>query len=237
MGNYTSSIYGTFIYIIIKISEKLHLNNQENLGFQDNTKENLLGEKKSYLNIDIEKKLGVPDNNQTNLENKKYNNITIPFLSKNTSHDANGSNSFYSAKYQLLKNNDDYDIMNSTKNEKEKNFELLKNEINQTHIDFEEILEEDVPKRLTNIYTKNKTPEGSEKNDNETIIENKNNLNEVLLVYEKTEDLLDNKLINKNQQLQSKDKNTQNVINHHHETLEDLRKQILDKKYDDEEDL
>jgi hypothetical protein len=224
MGNVTSSIYGAFFLILVKLSEKFQKQTQDNLNLQDNHKENLLDSnyQNTYKNVDIEK------NNKTVQQNEKRKDSLFLFFGKSNNKDKETTN--HNSKYQLLKNSE-YDFETNDLNKKyQKNFEILKQEIKQCDYELDEecIIEGD---KYQKNPVKNKDLLINETSINEKLIsinlqDNKIKGNKTNKNVSKSNTIIDNKHINLS---------SNNLDVGANETFEDLRKQILEDKFEDEE--
>lgn len=226
MGNVTSSIYGAFFLLLAKISEKLNnKNTQENMNLQHNNKENLLdgNTSNSYKNVDIEK------NNKADNINKNSNKHFNFFGKNNVNEKENKDNSM---KYQLLKNSEyDFETNDLNKKEEIQNYEILKQEIKQSHIEFDEEMNLNNENNLkdendnTGMFFKDNCQNEHLISANNEIIENNNDKAEKNKQATKNHNKSYDKTFNKPTQIVSDDK----------ESFEDLRKQILENKFDEED--
>lgn len=225
MGNVTSSIYGAFFLLLMRISEKFqNKNQQENMNLNDNTKENLIDGNSNiaYKNVDIEK------NNKA--ENDKKSKSNFNFFEKNKENNQKDPEK-NTMKYQLLKNSEyDFETNDTNKKEEDKqNYEILKQEIKQSHIEFDEEL---------NINNDNKRTENFN-----TEVFFKDNCNKEQLISVNSEKQED-KEIEENSNI-NQTKNSSRKINADNkkayieggdkESFDDLRKQILENKFDEDD--
>jgi len=216
----------------MKISEKFQSKNpQENMNLEDNNKENLLdgNSKNAYKNVDIEK------NNKAEKDNNKAKSH-FNFFGKSIDNNNQKDSENNQMKYQLLKNSDyDFESNATSKKEDVRNYEILKQEIKQSHIEFDaELNIDDVNNEESNNNTgvflkENCSKEksmmcvpGYNRPEDKGITGNKSDKNEMEL--SKSDPNITKANINKNY-----------IGGDNKESFEDLRKQILENKYDEDD--